>query len=127
MYIGFYLFTGVRLAHIRDKGSPAQMIPIPHGGSHLARNSSHHLSRNSSQHLASKARKTYRAVGQCLQGGEPKLGHGLRAAVHSTDNSSTSTAATGRWRFPVDAEEHYQDILAKTKAYRRADSPVMCV
>ena len=121
MYIGFYLLTGVRFAHIRDKGSPAQMIPIPHGGS------SHHLSRNSSQHLASKARKTYRAVGQCLQGGEPRLGHGLRAAVHSIDNSSTSTAATGKWRFPVDAEEHYQDILAKTTAYRRADSPVMCV
>ena len=53
-----------------------------------------------SQHLVAKARKTYRAVAPCLLGLEP----GPSAA-----NATFSAAiGLGKWKFPADAEEHYQ-------------------
>ena len=71
------------------------------------------------QHLIAKARKTYRAVAPCLLGLTPGLGPGAGGVGpgHTAENATVSAAA-GKWKFPADAEQHYQDILARTKAYR---------
>eukprot|EP01036_Dinobryon_divergens_P034774 gene34774-44974_t len=105
MFATFVMFLVAWLLQLHATATESQLpsnsslvwkIHGPHGGG--------------SQHLVAKARKTYRAVAPCLLGLEP----GPSAA-----NATFSAAiGLGKWKFPADAEEHYQDILTRTKSYR---------
>ena len=101
------------LLFTRDNSSMVWKALVSHGGG--------------SQHLIAKARKTYRAVAPCLLGLEPGLPPGPRPGAEgpSTATNATFSAAIGKWKFPADAEEHYQDILARTKAYRLEATPTV--